>query len=87
MISLRNQIPVFMVALGLLLLSGANFLYWSMHPLSISADQSVYVQSGLLLLQGKVPYLDFFDFNPPLIVYLNVIPVLVARALALPLPM
>ncbi len=63
MISLRNQIPVFMVALGLLLLSGANFLYWSMHPLSISADQSVYVQSGLLLLQGKVPYLDFFDLN------------------------
>ncbi|MDX1986866.1 MAG: hypothetical protein SFV17_09265 [Candidatus Obscuribacter sp.] len=87
MISLRKQIPVFMVGLGLILLSGANFLYWSMHPLSISADQSVYVQSGVLLLQGKVPYLDFFDFNPPLIIYLNVIPVLVARAFALPLPM
>lgn len=58
-----------------------------MHPLSISADQSVYVQSAVLLLQGKIPYLDFFDFNPPLIIYLNVIPVLVARALALPLPL
>ncbi len=87
MIVLRKQLPTVLVALGLFLLSGANFLYWSMHPLSISADQSVYVQSGVLLLQGKVPYLDFFDFNPPLIIYLNVIPVLVARAFALPLPM
>ncbi|MBI5175661.1 MAG: hypothetical protein HY986_22435 [Candidatus Melainabacteria bacterium] len=87
MISLRKQIPLTLIALGLFLLSGANLLYWSMHPLSISADQSVYVQSGVLLLQGKIPYLDFFDFNPPLIIYLNVVPVLVARAFALPLPL
>lgn len=61
-----------------------------LHPLAISPDQALYLESGKLILQGRVPYLDFFDFNLPLIMYLNVIPVVVANLPglnSLPLPL
>jgi len=58
------------------------FLYrmvlWWIHPLRTWADQSVYLAMSQLLLMGKTPYLDFFDFNPPLIIYLNTVPWLIA---------
>ena len=61
-----------------------------LHPLAISPDQALYLESGKLILQGRVPYLDFFDLNLPLIMYLNVIPVVVANLPglnSLPLPL
>lgn len=61
-----------------------------LHPLAISPDQALYLETGKLILQGQVPYLDFFDFNLPLIMYLSVIPVVVARLPgldSLPLPL
>jgi len=50
-------------------------------PLRINHDCAVYLQCGELLLDGKLPYVDFIDTNPPLIMYLNVLPAIVARGL------
>jgi len=58
--------------------------YWLNHPLLIHADQSVYLAMAELLLQGKIAYVDFFDFNPPLIIYLNTLPALVSHLVNVP---
>jgi len=83
----RLDLVFLLVVFSFLTILSAKFPYWFLHQLAISADQSVYVESGNLILQGKVPYLDFFDFNPPLIMYLNVIPVAVAKLFHWPLPL
>jgi hypothetical protein len=59
--------------------------FWLCHPLLIWADQSVYLAMAELVLHGQKPYVDFFDFNPPLIIYLNTIPVFLAQVLKQPL--
>ena len=53
----------------------------ALNPLAINHDCAMYLQAGSLLLEGRVPYIDLVDVNPPLIMYLNVIPAAVARAL------
>ncbi len=58
--------------------------YWFAHPLLIHADQSVYLAMADMFLQGKKPYVDFFDFNPPLIIYLSTIPVAISKMVPLP---
>ncbi len=52
-------------------------------PQRIHHDCAIYVQCGELLLDGKVPYVDFVDINPPLIMYLNAVPAFVARRLGI----
>lgn len=44
----------------------------------LCGDTSMYLVSGKLILSGASPYVDFFDLNPPLIMYLNVIPAALA---------
>ncbi len=51
----------------------------AIHPLTIAPDQSMFVAIGELLLQGKRPYVDFFDVNPPLAFYAHIAPNLVSR--------
>lgn len=82
----RINLPLVLLLCLLALVLGYKLPYWFLHPLSISPDQSVYLEMAQLILQGKTPYLDFFDFNPPLIMYLSVIPVLVSRLMQLPVP-
>lgn len=48
-------------------------------PLRLSPDCGIYLESGQLLLAGKRPYVDFIEINPPMIIYLNALPALVAR--------
>lgn len=56
-------------------------------PLSVGHDSAMYLQAGALLLEGKVPYVDFVDLNPPLIVYLSSVPAGFANLLGMhPLP-
>lgn len=74
-------------ALAVVLLAVQRLVFWFLHPLYCSSDQSVYLQIGELILQGKVPYRDFYDFNPPLIMYLNVVPVTVAKLFHIPVTM
>lgn len=53
-------------------------------PLKISPDPAFFIAIGQLILDGKVPYVDLFDVNPPLVLYLHTIPALVARFLPIP---
>lgn len=75
------------ISLTFLVWMGFRFVYWYVHPLLVGADQSVYLESAQLILKGLVPYRDFFDFNPPLIMYLNVVPVVVAQLMRWPVPL
>lgn len=52
-------------------------------PERINHDCALYLQQADLLLDGAVPYRDFVDTNPPLIIYLNVPPAALARTLGL----
>ncbi|MDX2106686.1 MAG: hypothetical protein SFY67_09835 [Candidatus Melainabacteria bacterium] len=47
----------------------------------MAGDMGLYLQCGQLLLAGKRPYVDFFDTNPPLIMYLSMIPAMVQNLL------
>lgn len=50
------------------------------NPLWINHDSAMYLQEGQLVLNGKQPYVDFFEVNPPFIIYLNVLPAFIAKA-------
>lgn len=60
-------------------LSAGAILFYLSHPLYTNPDNSIYLEMADMILSGKVPYQDFFEWNPPLIMYLNILPVLLAR--------
>lgn len=45
----------------------------------INHDCAMYVDAGRLVLEGKIPYVDFIDLNPPLIFYISAIPALMTQ--------
>jgi hypothetical protein len=49
----------------------------------INHDAALYLDCGIRLASGQRPYVDFLDLNPPLIMYLSVLPALLARALSI----
>ena len=51
----------------------------------LSHDCALELQCAQLLLDGQRPYVDFYKINPPLIIYLNTLPVLLARGTGLSL--
>ena len=61
-----------------ILICAATFLLILIFPLSIHEDCALYLQCAELLLEGKLPYVDFVEINPPLIMYLSAVPVLIA---------
>lgn len=61
------------------------FIAYFRHPNHIGIDVSMYLQIGQFLLAGMKPYIDFVDINPPLIMYLNMIPAFLAKFLAIPI--
>ncbi len=82
-----SRLSAIAFALAIFFLLAHRFVYHILHPLWIVGDQAVYVMTAELILDGKVPYRDFFDFNPPLIMYLNVLPAMLSRLLHLPSPL
>lgn len=40
----------------------------------------MYLHMAELMLDGAVPYVDFVEINPPLVIYLSAVPVVIARA-------
>ena len=50
-------------------------------PQRINANCARYLQQSELLFDGAVPYHDFVNTDPPLIAYLNLFPVVLARML------
>lgn len=79
----RTEILIYLWAS--LLLSLATAWHFLSLPYAISGDTAMYLQTGQFLLEGKLPYLDFQDLNPPLIMYLSILPALFARLTHLPL--
>jgi len=71
---------------GLVLAAGGVF-YWLSHPMLIYPDQALYVHMAKLFLQGKMPYVEMFDNNPPLAIYLQILPVWLAQSLKLTEPL
>lgn len=61
--------------------------FWLQHPMLIYCDQGLYMGMADLLLQGRIPYVDMFDVNPPLAIYFDVPPVLAARFMNMPQPL
>lgn len=61
--------------------------FWLYHPLLQFPDQSMYLATAGLMLDGKKLYVDMVDFNPPLITYLNLPAVMLARAVHIPSPL
>lgn len=61
-----------MVALFILILLFPNF---------VNCDFAQYLQCGDMFISGKLPYVDFVDTNPPLIVYISAVPALVSQIL------
>lgn len=51
----------------------------------LCGDTAMYLTTGRLILSGASPYVDFFDLNPPLIMYLNVLPAFLSAATGLAL--
>jgi len=82
--------PAFVIGIALVAL-GSVYLgilaFWLHHPLLQFPDQSMYLATAGLLLDGKKLYVDMVDFNPPLITYLNVPAILISRALHIPSPL
>jgi hypothetical protein len=72
----RNPTRLIPLALlGLLLL---QVVY---HPFRVNHDCAYLLEGAAKILEGGTLYVDFVDSNPPMILYLNMIPVLIAKAL------
>ncbi len=56
-----------------------------LHPLRIGWDIALHLMCAALICQGKLPYVDMFDVNPPLIWYINTIPASLANLLNVPI--
>jgi hypothetical protein len=73
------------------LLGGAGLLYLFSQilsaPRAVNWDCGALLFAGQMLLEGKLPYVDFYELNPPLILYLQVVPALLSRVLPIPLPL
>ena len=81
------MVPVALAALAALLFAASGIYYWLCHPLMIYPDQGLYLHMAKLLLQGKIPYVQMFDNNPPLAIYIQTWPILVAATLHIPEPL
>ncbi|MBX3077071.1 hypothetical protein KF913_24385 [Candidatus Obscuribacterales bacterium] len=46
----------------------------AIHPLRIGWDPALHLQIAQMITQGKIPYVDMSDANPPLVWYLYTIP-------------
>lgn len=70
------------IALALLLI-GVLAAAISLSPARIHHDCALYLHQAELILDGAVPYRDFVDTNPPLIMYVNLPPVVLGRILGI----
>ncbi|MDZ4832879.1 MAG: hypothetical protein SGJ27_03675 [Candidatus Melainabacteria bacterium] len=75
--------PKFLLGLSVVILTAmvvSIASFWYAHPVLQWPDQSMYLGMADLYLDGYRPYVDMVDFNPPLILYINLIPAMMARA-------
>jgi hypothetical protein len=79
--------PSFALVLVCICTISALVFFSLKHPLLVFPDQGLYLHMAKLLLQGRVPYVDMFDNNPPLAIYLETIPIAAAQAFHLTEPL
>ena len=51
------------------------------YPLAVNHDNALMMSYAQRILDGQTPYVDFYEINPPLIMYLSTIPVALGRLL------
>lgn len=68
-----------------LLLIGMFLALIAAHPERVNHDCAQHLQTGQMILQGAVPFLNVYDTNPPLIMYLSTIPAGIAQVLGAPI--
>lgn len=68
-------VPVALIAVILM----GTLAYVLYRPTRIHHDNAQYLQIGELLREGRIPYVEVVDTNPPLVWYLNTVPVVIAR--------
>lgn len=61
--------------------------YILVYPDRINHDCAYVLNCARVLSLGGLPYIDFVDVNPPLIFYVNVLPVVLANITGLGLPL
>ena len=49
------------------------FICLFFQPSIVGFDQAMYLHAGKLVINGYKPFIDFFDINPPLIVYTSAV--------------
>lgn len=76
-----ERAAIILVVLAFLALTLERGYFWSLHPLHQFPDQALYLDAAQWIMDGKVPYRDFFDWNPPLIMYLSMLPIMVSKVL------
>ncbi len=59
----------------------------SLSVVPLNHDAALYIQCAQLLSQGNTPYIDYVELNPPMVHYLHVVPVIVAKLFGLNLVM
>lgn len=82
---LKDDKDLFWACVAVVTIMTARLIHsvW-IHPLRIGWDPALHLQAAQLITQGKVPYVDMFDVNPPLIWYLDAIPAFLADFLNVP---
>ncbi len=81
----QDRVEISIYVWAALLLSLCTAWHFFSLPYAISGDTAMYLQTGQFLLEGKLPYRDFQDLNPPLIMYVCALPAIFARLTQLPL--
>ncbi len=66
----RNRYGILLLSLVIIMLG-----LMALNPLALNVDSALYLEVGRYLLDGRVPYVDYIELNPPLIHYINVLPV------------
>ena len=56
-----------------------------LHHVQINHDCAACAQMGQMLFEGQMPYVDFYDINPPAIFYINLLPAAMSHVLHQPL--
>ncbi len=66
------------IVAGILVAMMCQFLLFA---INIPAEAAMAFQCGRLIVEGKTPYIDFFDVSSPALMYVNVIPALFSKML------
>ncbi|MFA6213082.1 MAG: hypothetical protein WCT03_18790 [Candidatus Obscuribacterales bacterium] len=74
-----NKLSLKFIYIAFAIMIIGKLIFWHGHPLFTCSDQAAYLEMAIQIAAGKLPYVDFFEWNPPLIMYLNLIPVILSR--------